>query len=147
MAEETPYLKIIDYIFYNESLIRELVEEVKLKSARSEIHNASNLSDPTAAVAIKNLTPVTAIILDKRVLKFPEHWLEVVDLTKKWCRQRGEIFYQILRRRYTDEETEKICADLSISTDFYYRTLGKIRTRAALIASWYHLICVMPNSR
>ncbi len=134
------YFKKIDYIFYNEAAIREAVLETKNNAARSEITNASSLSDPTAAEAIRKLTPVTAIVLNEKILRYPEHWLEVVENTKSWCRERGETFYIILRDRYNEIETKKTCADLNISADFYYRTLEKIRIHAALVAAYLHLI-------
>lgn len=140
MSADSTYMKKIDYIFYKEAEIREQVLELKKKVAHNEIRNASSLSDPTAAEAIRNIMPVTAVVIDERILKYPEHWLEVVDLTKKQCRKWGETFYGILRGRYSGEDFKETCARFSISVDFYYRTLEKIRNYAALWAAWFHLI-------
>lgn len=137
---ETPYMKKIEYIFYNEAQIRELVTEAKNKVALSEIRNSSHLSDPTAAEAIRNLTPITAVVIDNQVLKYPEYWLEVVERTRHWCRERGELFYKILRAKYCRESKNKICTELEISADYFGRTVDKIRNYAALWAAWYRLI-------
>lgn len=135
------YFRKIDYVFYREAEIRELVMEEKLRIIRHEVGNGSNLSDPTAAEVLKNSTPVSVILIEKTLLRYPEHWLEVVDLTKQWCEECGDDFYQILKSRYAfNEEIKKTCAKLSISADFYYKILDKIRTHAALIAAYLHLI-------
>lgn len=134
------YFKKIDYVFHNEAAIREAVLEAKNKVTHSEITNASNLSDPTSAAAIRNLTPVNIVIVGEKILRYPEHWLKVIDATKDWCRLRNDLYYEILRRRYSGDEFKKICAELGVSTDFFYRTLEKIRIHAALVAAYFHLI-------
>ena len=134
------YFRKIEYVFYNEAEIRELVQEEKLRIIRHEISGGS-LSDPTAAQVLKDSTPVNVILIGKALLRYPEHWLEVVDLTKQWCEDCGDDFYQIMKRRYgLREEIKKTCANLSISADFYYKVVDKIKMHAALLAAYLHLI-------
>ena len=134
------YFRKIEYVFYNEAEIRELVQEEKLRIIRHEISGGS-LSDPTAAQVLKDSTPVNVILIGKALLRYPEHWLEVVDLTKQWCEDCGDDFYQIMKRRYGfREEIKKTCANLSISADFYYKVVDKIKMHAALLAAYLHLI-------
>ena len=81
-----------------------------------------------------------AVVVDNQILRYPEHWLIVIDKTKKWCHEHGETFYRILRGRYLSERVDVVCQELQISNDYFYRTLEKIRNYAALNAAWYHLI-------
>lgn len=99
-----------------------------MKIIRHEIGNANNISDPTYALVLKKLTPVRAIVLGKRILKRPEDRLNVIESTKEWC--------------VNGVNTKKTCTALGVSTDFYYRTLEKIRIHAALVAAYLHLIQV-----
>ena len=134
------YMRKIDYVFYHVDEIREAVLEEKKRMTRHEINNASNISDPTAAIVLKSMEPVAVILLDKKLLRRPEEWLKVFDAVKKWCIETDERFYKILRDRYSEKDAKKTCANLSISTDFYYRALEKIRIQAALYAAYLRLI-------
>ena len=136
----TNYLRKIEYVFYNEALILEEVYHKKNKAAISEIRNDSNLTDPTAMAAIRNLTPVKSVIINDVKLMDPEQWLEVVEKTRSHCRRNGKVYVEVMHGRYSREDFKETCARLGITPDGYYRTLEKIRNYAALQAAWYHLI-------
>lgn len=137
---DAPYMRKIDYVFFNEAQIREAVIESKNKMIYSEIKNPSAISDPTAATALRNLMPVEYVKIDAQLLRKPEEWLEVIDNTKRWCRERGETYYRILRGQYLGEKISRLCEEIGISADYFYRTLNKIRNYAALWAAWFHLV-------
>lgn len=139
---EEEYLRKIDFIFYNAGAIRDAVEMEKNKYERPVIFNQSGVSDPTAAVAIRNLTPVKSVFINGKLLRDPEKWLEVVDKTLSWCRRQGETYFELLKHRYNGEYFVKICAKLEIGVDSFYRMLEKIRNYAALQAASRQLITV-----
>lgn len=130
----------IEYIFYNEAEIRELVAEAKQKVVASLVRNDSKFSDPTAASAIRNLTPIEYVILKERRIRAPEMWLEVIERTRSWCHEQGGNFYRVLRARYLQEKVTAVCRELGITGDTFYRTLDKIKNYAALWAAYFHLI-------
>lgn len=134
------YLRKIEFVFYNEGEIRQVLLEERQRRIQPEIHNASGLSDPTAAEAIKNITPINSIKVLDKILMYPEKWLEVVEKTYQWARNQGEVLYEIARRRYRGEHHGKICTTLGISVDNFYRQLERVRFRAALEAAYRRLI-------
>lgn len=134
------YIKKVEYVLYNELEIREKVTEAKNKVALSEIRNNSQMSDPTAAEAIRNLVPVKAILIDNQLLREPETWLEVIERTREWCRRSGEKFYRIMRGKYCRESVAAVCQELGISGDNYRAAVEAIRNYAAMWAAWYHLV-------
>ena len=133
-------MKKIEYVLYNEPEIRDKVTEAKNKSARMEIRNGSRMIDPTAAAAIRNLVPVKAILIDNQILKEPELWLEVIEQTRKWCRERGERFYRVMRCKYCRESVAAVCKELGITGENYRAAVEEIRHYAAMWAAWYRLI-------
>jgi len=134
------YIKKVEYVLYNELEIREKVLEAKNKAALPAVRNGSQISDPTAAEAIRNLEPVKAILIDNQLLMEPEKWLEVIERTRDWCRRHGEKFYRIMRGKYCRESVSAVCQELGITGDNYRSAVEDIRNYAAMWAAWYHLV-------
>ena len=134
------YIKKIEFVFYYEDVIREMVQEARNKIAASEVRNASRVSDPTAAAAIRNITPVEYVIINSQRLHKPERWLEVIDNTRSWCVAQGGKISSILRERYGGKKNSQVCKELDIDANYFYRALDKIRNYAALWASKFQLI-------
>lgn len=137
------YVKKIEYVLFNREKIIEEVTETKLRRIYPEVKAQSGQGDPTATEAFKNLTPLESVVVDNQILYKPEQWLDVADKTFNWCQSSGDIFSKIYIDRYDNKKYfVQTITQLEIGVDTYYKILGKIRTRAALIAAWHHLINV-----
>ena len=134
------YIKKIEYAFFNEKAIREAVYEARSLMKIPEVRNGSSLADPTAAQAIRNLTPVHSINLYGEELRRPEDWLTVIDKTYCWCSRQCETYLKLAKRRYEGVHFAKICATLNLVPEKFFRILEKIRHYAALQASYLQLI-------
>lgn len=142
-SETRPYIKRVEYAFYNERAIREAVYEARLESFTPEVRTGSGLPDPTATSAIKNLSPVTSVTIEGAELKRPESWLGVVEKTYSWCELQGELFHKLAKLKYASGlKTVRICAELEIVQEKFFRILEKVRNYAALQAAQRNLIYV-----
>lgn len=81
MGKERPYFKKIDWVFYNERAIRAIVLDIR-NGVNDHESNGSGVSDPTAAQAIRNVTPIRSIHLYGCRLEWPEAWLHVTDMVR-----------------------------------------------------------------
>lgn len=148
---DKPYIKDIDFIFYNESEIRQAIEDERTKAREPlAVKNASKISDPTAAEAFGNILPpppVLAVVIkdrkgELRAVKYPERWLIVIDRTYSWCQRQEGCHYEVARRRYSGEDYRKICSELHIDKSTLSRIMDDVRIYAALQAAQFHLIHV-----
>ena len=139
---DRPYIKKIEFVFYNEREIREAITEARYDNKTPELRNDSGLPDPTASTAIKNLSPVAAVFVGGVELKKPESWMVVVDKTYNWCKRQGEKYYAFARSRYNGEYFAKSCARYDTSITQFYGVLERIRNYAALQAALLNLIYV-----
>lgn len=137
---DEPHYRLIDFIFYNERVLRELVEDEKRNYTRPLIYNNSGVADPTAYEVIKRLTPVEKIVIDGRELKRPEDWLLLIDKAYSWSKTQENNLYNLAQMRYLGLDTEYICFKLSIGVEMFYRLFNKFRQRALLLAAYYRLI-------
>lgn len=137
---EEQYIRHIEYILHNTDNLREAVSEARIKMIRPEIKTASGQNDPTAAEAIKNMTPIKSVFVGGRQIFNPEKWLEVSNKVENWCSRKGEIYEQVLKSRYGGKHYSATCAMLEITNETFYRILGRIRNYAALQAAYEHLI-------
>ena len=138
-----PWIKKIDFVFYNERPIREAVlDERNGLRPDYNVRTSSGLSDPTARDAIRNLTPITSIIISGQPLKFPERWIIVIDKTYLWCSKQSSTHYEVARRRYNGEDYRVTCRELNISNTTRRNTLEHVRMYAALQAVQLKLITV-----
>ena len=136
------YFRKIDFVFFNEKNIREIVFESRENNFKPELKNGSGISDPTARDAIRNLTPLAKITVCGITLKFPESWLEVIDKTYNWCKRQSETHFESVRRKYLGDHYKKICRDLHISATTFHNMIHRARQYAALQAVQLHLIFV-----
>ena len=140
--EKRPYMRKIDFVFYNERAIRAAVEDARNDTREVSPRNGSGLPDPTAYEAITNLTPIPAVEISGQLLEHPERWLVVVDKTYAWCRRQSDVHYEIARRRYNGESFLQISMKLYVSTTQVFEILERIRMYAALQAAQFQLIFV-----
>ena len=140
--EKRPYMRKIEFVFYNERAIRAAVEDARNDTREVSPRNGSGLPDPTAYEAIKNLTPIPAVEISGQLLEHPERWLVVVDKTYAWCQRQSDMHYEIARRRYNGEDYRKTCRELAITQPVVSSVMEKIRMYAALQAVQFQLIFV-----
>lgn len=137
------YLRKIDFVFYNEEKIRVAVDETRADDGRPKSPQKLECSDPTAAQAIRNLTPITTVVLNcEQTLEYPERWLEVINKTWAWAKAQRDCRYKVARRRYAKEDYRKTCRELNISSSLYFNLLNCVRMYAALHAVQLGLIRV-----
>ena len=115
-----PYFKLIDFVFYNEKEIRLLVEDERNNLKSPELRNGSGLSDPTARLAIKNLMPLPKVTIKSKELYHPERWLEVIQRTYNWNMRQSKLQYEIVKRRYAEEDYRKTCSEFHISKTTFH---------------------------
>ncbi len=140
--EKRPYMRKIDFVFYNERAIRAAVLDARNDTREVSPRNGSGLPDPTAYEAITNLTPIPAVEISGQLLEHPERWLTVVDKTYAWCRRQSDVHYEIARRRYRGEDYRKTCREVAVSEPMFFNLLERIRMYAALQAAQFQLIFV-----
>lgn len=138
-----PYFRKIDFVFYNEGEIRVAVAEMRLDDGRPRLHQKIELTDPTAAQALRDLTPLRKVVLNcEQTLEYPEKWLIVIDKTWLWSKSQDDCRYEVARRRYAHEDYRKTCIDLHISDAKRQRLLDSVRMYASLHAVQLGLIRV-----
>ena len=142
-SQNKPYIRKIEFVFYNEAEIRAAVFEERNEPAFVPIiRNASGLSDPTAREAIYNLTPLPTVKVKGTELALPERWLLVIDKTYAWAKRQSEVNYEVARRRYNGEDYRKTCRELNISQQYQSKILENIKNYAALQAAQMNLIYI-----
>lgn len=137
------YFRKIDFIFYNEEKIRIAVAEIRADDGRPRLKQKIECTDPTAVQAIRNLTPITSVMINsEQAIEYPERWLEVIDKTWEWAQKQKDCRYEVARRRYAKEDYKKTCYELYISRNTYRRLLDLVRMYASLHAVQLGLIRV-----
>ena len=141
------YMREIDFIFYHEAEIREAVQQARLSSSRAGLvcvsSNSSNISDPTALRAVRNLTRLKSVVIKSGVLiEHPEQWLEVIDKTYIYCAKQKDCRLEVAKRRYSGEDYQKTLRDLHLSNSTFRRLLELVKIYAALQAVQLGLIKV-----
>lgn len=127
-----PWIRKVDFVFYNEEEIRLSVLEARNTAASAPvIRNASGISDPTAREAIYNLTPLPTITISGQALTLPERWLTVIDKTYAWAEATNKLRYEIARRKYLGQNYKMICIECHISMKHQYLLLENFRRYAA----------------
>ena len=137
------YFRKIDFIFYNEEKIRTAVAEARADDGRPHLRQKANSSNPTATQAVRNLTPLTKVIINcNEAIEYPERWLEVIDKTWAWAKKQKDCRYEVARRRYAREDYKKTCRELHISQGTYNRLYTFVKMYASLHAVQLGLIRV-----
>ena len=140
------FMRTIDFVFYNERAIRDAVQKARMKSLLNSsflvrVGAASKLNDPTATLALRNLTPLAAVTInDGEIVERPESWLEVIDKTYNFCAKCNDRRLEVAKRRYRREDYRKTCADLEISNTTRRRLLELVKIHAVLQAVQLGLI-------
>ena len=132
------YIRKIDFVFYNEKKIREAVLDAR-NMPRSPGKNGSAIGDPTASIAIRNLSPLRKVTIQEEELEWPEAWLRVVDETYLRCNHDQMI---VARDRYAGVDYRQTCTKLSISDATRRRLLDRVRQFASVCAAQLGLIKV-----
>ena len=130
------YVRKIEFVFYNEEKIRVAVMDAR-NLPQIPGKNGSQIGDPTASRAIRNVTPLRRVSIHGEYLEWPEAWLEVVEATYKWCDYDRLI---VAKDRYSGIDYRETCAKLSISNTTRRRLLMDIQHYASLCAAQAGLI-------
>lgn len=137
------YFRKVDFIFYNEEKIRVAVAEARADDGRPHLRQKANSSNPTATQAVRNLTPLTKVMINiDDVIDYPERWLEVIDKTWAWAQKQKDCRYEAARRRYAKEDYRKTCCELHIGQTTFFRLVDLVKMYASLHAVQLGLIRV-----
>lgn len=132
------YFKKIDFVFFNRKKIRKAIDEARADRGNKNF-NGSGIADPTAAVAINNLSPLRYVFIDGSRLESPDLWLMFVDLVYKNATDFGrecldgfyvkhETYKQTYTRLHADQSTlSRAWKDLNHLQELYAVQLGLIR--------------------
>ena len=138
-----PWIRKVDFVFYNEREIREAVlEERDTCSSAPIVRNSSGVSDPTAREAIYNLSPLPVIRINGQELRLPERWLVVIEKTYAWAKSQSDVHYEVAKRRYRGEDYRVTCRELHISNTTRRNMFETIRIYAALQAAQMNVIYI-----
>ncbi len=155
----------IEFVLRNADKIKKCVEEKKLDIGVKHDNNVgaghgSNISDPTAQLALQRITPIPFIHCpygpvingkrDARYIRLPEKWLRVEEGTRRfYTSSDNDKIVQLYRRRYLQGEYGELwsrtCKDLGITQAWYYVAVHDIIRFAELYAAGIGL--VSPYSR
>lgn len=139
------YITTIDFMFYNEGKIKRAVRVKRLDTGthkgKASAGRSGYISDPTAATALRELTPVRIVYVDTHKIVNPEKWLRVISATYDHL---SELQAKIIRARYRGENYQQTCDTLHISHATYSRTLHETRMFAAAIAAQFGLVEIVP---
>ena len=145
ISSNKPWIKKIDFIFYNEQEIRLAVLEARSSGKPlCEVpgRNGSGVSDPTARDAMYNLTPLPVIKINGQDLRLPERWLIVIDKTYAWAKSQSDVHYEVAKRRYRGEDYRVTCRELHIANTTRRNMFETIRIYAALQAAQMNVIYI-----
>lgn len=107
--------------------------EQSSRNARPEIHAEGFVSNPTAAEAIRNLTPLKSVTVGHDIVYNPETWVSVIDSVYDkldGCDRRIVTDTFIKGNRW-----EKVIADNHIDKNAYYRRRDRIVSLIAIKAA------------
>ena len=107
------YMRKIDFVFYNEDAIRQAVLDAREGAGAQAGRGGGQVGDPTAARAMRNMTPLLSVRIRGDKLEWPEHWLKVVESTYSWC--DGDRFI-VAKDRYNNVDYADTCAKMCFSS-------------------------------
>lgn len=91
------------------------------------------VSDPTAQRACQLADPVARVVIDEEVIRRPETWLKIIEVTRD--RYKGTLIGEMMDRRYLkNQDIMSICMDMHIDRSTYFDWRQNIVTFAALAA-------------
>lgn len=127
------YTKTVEWHFFREKEIRQVVMEARLDSASTGNVPGKTISSPTENAAIRNVTPLSKVVLpDGSEVIQPEKWLVVIEKAYEGLTRKQK---KIAKKRYRQKEGyTKTCLALNISQNVYFNTLIAIRNYAVIVA-------------
>lgn len=138
--------KYIEKIFYQYDKIKQAVNEARKDPASCKTGgNGSGhafVSDPTANVAIKEVTPIKAVVInitkqEQMKIMEPEKWLQVVDYTYEYfCNKKtGKVTYDVITRKYRKgEDYREISMSIGIGQTTCFMYVREANQYASLCA-------------
>lgn len=133
------YFRKIDFVFYHAAEIRRAVDAARNDSGGKKAARGGGIGDPTAAAAMRNVTPLRFVEVGGARLEWPDDWLRVIDSTFAWCDRDRFI---VAKDRYGGVDYRLTCAKLSISERSYYYMINDVRQFAAMCAAQLGVIKV-----
>lgn len=100
---DAPYFAKIDFVFFNREKIRKAIKEARDDKGKKNC-NGSGISDPVAAVALNNLSPLLFVYIGDRRLEKPETWLQLTDLVYI---KASDVEKSLLDSRYVRNESSE----------------------------------------
>ena len=146
MQRRSRNLDWLKYILRHERELYDAVLEAKLGTkGRSGGSSGGRyfVSDPTPAMALRRAEEVGCVVLrDKSRVQWPERWLKVIDSIRKWCQNdpidealfSWVLIQPKLKRSGAKLRQIKMCSDLHIEKDAYYKRLATICVYGAGVA-------------
>lgn len=131
----------------------EIKQAVSAKRADMKRHINSNiggiqdskLSDPTAAAALSNLTPIRFVIIPAvGSVQQPEQWVKAIDVGLAAC---SEDVRQAAKKNFWDHKPARYVytAVLDVNKDTFYRLRETAVATVAVAAAQYGLIRIGDN--
>ena len=101
----------------------------------------AKISDPTANMAVSNLTPLKAVTIGFIRVEKPELWISLYDAVKAHFDYNNKIISRYMDMIYMqDIGRNKICNDLYIGTTTYYSYRREIIVYATMVACQFGLV-------
>lgn len=141
MSKVCGYFKKIDFVFSNEGQIRATVRDIRNDTADHE-HNGNGVSDPTAAQAIQNVTPIRQIYVNGYRLEWPEAWLHVVDVVKIKCAECNKSYLRVLDWKYKRIPYQQVCSEIGVEQSTLSKMWNEVQHLQELCAVQEGLIRV-----
>lgn len=115
--------------------------ERRTTHARPEVHAEGFVSNPTAAEAIANLTPLRSVTIQRyHVVQKPEEWLDCIDsVLRRLDRADYKLVDDAFFRRLP---WDRCAAENYMSKDTFYRRRERIVAMIAIKASAAGLIAL-----
>ena len=136
-----PYIQRINFVFYNEQMIRRKIYETRRDPPKSQLLvKPSNVhrSDPVGNQAIRNMMKLREIVFDNgSTLKDPETWIEVIEKTYAGVK---ELTSKIARLYYQCKNRYEICSRYGVNPHTYYDHLNRFKQFAMMQAVLKNLI-------
>jgi len=136
----------LKYILRHERELHDAVLESKLgtKGHTGGSNGHYFVSDPTPAMALRRAEEISSVVLrDQSRVQWPERWLKVIDSVRKWCQNDPideALFSWVLtkpklKRSGARLRQIKMCSDLHIEKDAYYKRIAAICIYGAGVAN------------
>lgn len=135
---------LVKHVFRNEELIKLAVLEAKTREHKEMCGGGgtSYKSDPTAGKSIRALTDVPVVRVDDWLLRRPEDWLRVIQLTYA---NTKDLERSIMRKYYSGYRIAEIARneDCGYAESTLYSILDNFQQLAVEIACQFGLIRVV----